>query len=217
MVERLRQNITMAVESYPDECWLFDHAMALASLRLADYLDGTDHSGLCQDWLAVARKKLTHSGSGMLVSSYSLEGKVEDGPEGSTIWFSAHCLRLVDETFAREQYDLARKELGRELFGMAWSREWPSSWQGERDIDSGAVIPVLEISARGSGLAFIAAASFKDEGFLQHLHTTLDFAGFPERKNGSLRYCASNQVGDSVMLYSMVLGPIWKKVLNHKR
>jgi len=44
--ERLRSNPLLAMESYPDECWMFDHAVALAAIRLSDALDGTDHSAL---------------------------------------------------------------------------------------------------------------------------------------------------------------------------
>ena len=139
-----------------------------------------------------------------------------DGPEGSTIWLVAHCLQLIDEDFARDQYERARKELARNVLGFAYSREWPVGWQGPRDIDSGAVIPVLEISAGGSGLAFVGAASFEDMNYLAALSATLDFAGFPSEKAGRLKYCGSNQVGDAVLLYSTVLGPIWKKVKRGK-
>jgi hypothetical protein len=84
------------------------------------------------------------------------------------------------------------------------------------DIDSGLVIPGLGISAGGSGLAFIGASSFKDLNFLKRLHTTVDFAGFPSKKEGRLKYCASNQVGDAVMLYACTLGPIWDQVKGGK-
>ena len=140
------------------------------------------------------------------------DGSPLDGPEGSSIWMVTHCLRLLDEDFAADQYRRARKELGRELMGFGWSREWPVTWRGSRDIDSGAVIPGLEISAGGSGMAFIGASSFQDFEFLTRLHTTLDFAAFPKREQGRLKYCASNQVGDAALLYAMVLGPIWEKV-----
>jgi hypothetical protein len=39
-------------------------------------------------------------------------------------------------------------------------------------------------------------------------------AAFPSRKNGRLKYCASNPVGDAALLYASVLGPLWKKVAN---
>jgi hypothetical protein len=80
------------------------------------------------------------------------------------------------------------------------------------DVDSGPVIPLLGASAGSSGTAFVAASSFEDHGLWNGLLTSLDFAGFPVRDGDALRYAASNQVGDAVLLYSLVLGPVWKKV-----
>jgi hypothetical protein len=216
MVDRMKRSRELAAESYPNECWLFDHAMALAAIRIADVLDGADHSALIQQWIATAKAKLIQSQTGLLVSSYTTTGQHLDGPEGSSIWLAIHCLKLVDEEFARDQYMRAKRELARTLCGFAWSKEWPASRQGPRDIDSGAVIPVLEVSAGGSGLAFIAASSFEDMRYLSELHTTLDFAALPERRDGRLKYCASNQVGDAAMLYSLVLGPLWNRVKQSK-
>jgi hypothetical protein len=207
----LRGNPVMALESYPDECWTFDHAVALAALKIADRLDGTDHSALCQAWISVAKQKLVHKASGLLISAYETDGTPVYGPEGSTIWMVAHCLQVVDEPFAREQYQRARKELGRITLGFGYGTEWPASWDGPCDIDSGAVVPVFQVSAGSSGMAFMAASSFHDWDFLQALATTLDMAAFPSVKEGRLKYCASNQVGDAAMLYAAVLGPLWER------
>jgi hypothetical protein len=204
-------NPLMAAESYPDECWTFDHAVALAAFKVADRLDGTDHSALAKQWLAIAKTKLIHEKTGLLVSSYSTEGLVLDGPEGSTIWMVVHCLQVLDDAFARDQYQRARKELGRVLLGFGYGTEWPASWQGPRDVDSGMVIPGLGVSAGSSGMAFMAASTFGDWNFLQALNSTLDMAAFPARRNGQLKYCASNQVGDAALLYASVLGPLWER------
>jgi hypothetical protein len=212
--ERWRASPIMAAESYPDECWTFDHAVALAAFKVADRLDGTDHSALCKQWIATAKKQLIHKETGLLVSSFELDGTPLDGPEGSTIWMVVHCLQVVDEPFARDQYQRARKELGRIVLGFGYGTEWPPSWQGPRDIDSGMVIPGFEVSAGSSGMAFMAASTFHDWEFLQALNATLDMAAFPSRKNGRLKYCASNPVGDAALLYASVLGPLWKKVAN---
>jgi hypothetical protein len=209
--ERWRANPFMAVESYPDECWTFDHTVALAAFKLADQLDGTDHQELIRNWVRMARDKLVDKQTGLLVSTYDTIARPLAGPEGSTIWMVAHCLQVVDEEFARDQYTRARKELGRTVAGFAYGTEWPSTWQGPRDIDSGAVIPVFEVSAGSSGMAFIGAASFKDMNFLRDLHSTLRMAAFPSRQRGELKYCASNQVGDAALLYAAVLGPLWEK------
>ena len=212
MIGQMRRSPLLMAESYPDECWLFDHAVALAAIRLADVLDGTDHMAFLREWIANARQHLIDPKTGLLIYSFSTRGVPRQGPEGSSIWMAAHCLRVIDEAFAQDQYARAKKELGVSSLGFGWSREWPRSWPGSADIDSGVVIPLLDISAGGSGLALVGASSFGDHEFLSELNTTLDFAAFPERTAGGLKYCASNQVGDAVMLYSCVLGPIWEKV-----
>jgi hypothetical protein len=212
IIERMQQSPVLAAESYPDECWTFDHAVAIAAIKVADYVEGSDHAAFCRQWLDTARQRLLHPQTGLLISSYSRTGAPQDGPEGSTIWMVAHCLQLVDEPFARDQYQRARKELGRTMLGFGYAREWPASWKGPTDIDSGPIVPVLQISAGASGMALIGAAAFQDWDYLSSLAATLDMAAFPSRSRGGLRYCASNQVGDAAMLYAGVLGPLWEKV-----
>lgn len=212
IVTRMEASPLLAVESYPDECWTFDNTVALAAIRVADQLAGTNHRDLSRRWVASARERLTDAKTGLLISSYSLDGRAKDGPEGSSIWMVAHCLQVIDPEFARDQYSRAKQELAREVAGFGYSREWPVSWNGPVDVDSGAVIPVLGISAGGSGLAFVAAAAFGDNAYMRALMTTLDFAAFPEERQGRLCYHASNQVGDAVLLYSTVLGPLWEKL-----
>jgi hypothetical protein len=180
-------------------------------MRLADRLDGTDHSEVINAWLVLAKQKLVHPQTGLLVSSFTTDGTPMDGPEGSSIWLVAHCLQVLDPAFARDQYDRARRELGQSHCGFGSAREWPVKWRGPADIDSGPIIPGLNISAGSSGLALVGAASFGDDEYLASLAATLDFAAFPKRTQGELKYCASNQVGDAVMLYAAVLGPLWAK------
>ena len=212
IAEGLRRNPHLVLESYPDECWMFDHSVALAAMRLADHLDGTDHAALIRNWMAMAKQRLVDRESGLLVSSFTTDGQPLDGPEGSTVWMVAHCLQVVDEDFARDQYHRARKELGEITLGFGYAHEWPKSWNGPADIDSGPIIPVFNISAGSSGMALIGASAFHDDRFLSSLAATLDFAAFPSRDNGRLKYCASNQVGDAALLYAATLGPMWEKL-----
>ena len=187
-------------------------AAHIVLLRWGRHAERPPHPPFVRDWLAMAKQKLVHRESGLLVSSFTLKGEPLDGPEGSTIWMVAHCLQLLDEDFARDQFQRARKELGRTLCGFGYAREWPASWQGPMDIDSGPIVPVLQISAGSSGMAFIGASAFHDDDFLSSLAATLDFAAFPARKNRTLKYCASNQVGDAALLYAAVQGPLWEKI-----
>ena len=212
IVGRFQKSRTKLLESYPDQCWMFDHCVALDAIRMADHLDGTDHSELIRSWLAMAKQKLVDPKSGMLISSFGLEGTPLDGPEGSSIWMVAHSLQLLDDDFARDQYKRARAQLGAITLGFGYAHEWPKSWKGDPDIDSGPIIPIFNVSAGSSGMAFIGASTFHDGGFLRALAATLDFAAFPSRAQGRLKYCASNQVGDAALLYAATLGPLWQKV-----
>ena len=198
-------------ESYPDECWTFCNTVALASMTIADALDGTDHSELINAWLASAKKNLVDSKTGLLVSSYGFGGGHRDGPEGSSIWMAAHCLQLIDEDFAQDQYARAKKELGRSTLGFGYAREWPETWRGPADVDSGPIIPLFEASPGASGLAVLGASAFGDTEFLSQLLTSLEGIGLPQERDGALQYCASNQVGDAVLLYALVQGPLWEE------
>lgn len=212
MIAYMGKSPALCGESYPDEGWMFCNAVALAAMRVEEVLDGTDRAAFMGASLGQAREKLLDRRTGMLVSSFDFEGAPLDGPEGSSIWMVAHMLQVVDPAFAREQYERARDQLGRTILGFGYAIEWPALWPGRADVDSGPVIPGLEISAGSSGMAFLGAAAFDDAAFLTGLATTLNFAAFPLRAAGALRYCASNQVGDAVLLYAAVMGPLWEKV-----
>ncbi|MFO7899876.1 MAG: hypothetical protein R6V58_12550 [Planctomycetota bacterium] len=212
IVASMSRSPLLTAESYPDECWMFDHVNALAAIRIGDALDGTDHSEFIRRWLRTAKKRLTHDETGLLISSWFYDGTHKQGPEGSTIWMVAHALQLVDPAFARDQYERAERELVERVLGFAYAREWPDSWQGLMDIDSGPIIPGVGASAGSSGLAFVGASAFGDRPLLRGLLTSLDFAAFPVERAGGLRYAASNQVGDAVLLYATVQGPLWRKV-----
>lgn len=212
MARRMEGSPVFSAESYSDECWTFCNAIALAAIRISDVLDGTDHSRLLRTWVEIARARLVEPRTGLLVSEYQLDGTTLDGPEGSSIWMVAHMLEVVDEDFARDQYRRAKERLGRFFCGFGFSREWPAGLETMRDIDAGAVVPILEAGAGGSGMAFVGAAAFGDRDYLASLLASLRCAAFPVRRDGELRYAASNLVGDATLLYAASLGPAWAEM-----
>jgi hypothetical protein len=99
MVERMEKSPVLSAESYPDQCWMFCNTLSLAAIRMADVLDGSDHSAFLSRWVATAKDRLSNAATGMLISSYAVDGDPDpsgDCPEGSTIFMSAHMLELVD-------------------------------------------------------------------------------------------------------------------------
>jgi hypothetical protein len=203
---------TLSGESYPDEAWTFCNTTALAGLAMLDRAEGTDHRDLLRAWVERARERLVDPATGLLVSSFTREGHVLDGPEGSSLWMSAHNLLVVDEAFARDQYARARRELSGGALGFAWAREWPRVAAERPDVDSGPIVPIVEASAGSSGLAILGAAAFGDDAYLSGLFASLELAAYPARANGEVRYRASNRVGDAVLLYAMSVGPLWARV-----
>jgi hypothetical protein len=209
IVAQLERAPVLSGESYPDEAWTFCNSIALAALTLADRAGGEDHRALQQRWLSTARRVLVEQKSGLLVSSFTYDGRPLDGPEGSTLWLAAHMLQLVDPDFAKEQYGKARSALVRSALGFAWAREWPAD--GQPDVDSGPTIPLVEANAGSSGLAFVGAAAFGDDELLDELLTSVAFAGFPQAGGGRIRFAAGNQLADAVILYALVEGPLWER------
>jgi len=212
MVARMSRSPVLCAESYPNECWTFCNTVGLAAIRIGDVLDGTDHSEFLRRWMAAAKAKLIDERTGLLISSFTVNSQWMDGPEGTTIWAVAHFLQIIDPAFAADQYARARKALGRSVLGFGYSREWPPTWEGALDVDSGPVVPGLGASASASGLAIVGARAFGDADFAASLVASLDLAGFPIREDGTLRYAASNQVGDAVVLYALVQGPLWERI-----
>ena len=213
-VARIERQLTasplLLAESYPDEGWVFCNTIALAALKTSDAALGTDHSDLIGRWLVSAKQHLVDPATGMLISSFHRDGTPRDGPEGSTLWLAAHLLQLFDEPFANAQYALARKHLGRTALGFGWAAEWPRSWEGRMDIDSGPTIPFIDANAGSSGLAVLGAAAFHDADYLGALVTSMSFAAFPVRDGSRLRFAAGNTLADAVTLYALVQGPLWK-------
>jgi len=199
-------------ESYPNECWTFCNTAALAAVLVADRTFGTDHRAWAAEWVSRAREVLVDGQTGLLVSSFTLDGRHLDGPEGSSLWFAAHNLVLADEVFAADQYWRARGALGRGVLGFGYAREWPATWAGPADVDSGPIVPVLGASAGSSGLALVGAGAFGDRVFQDSLLSSLNLAAFPTWEGEALAYLAGNQVGDAVLLYALVQGPLWDAV-----
>lgn len=206
---QMRAGPLLSAESYPNECWTFCNTFGLAALRLGEAVGVPVDPRLPDAWIAHSRAHLLDGDTGLLPSSYTLDGRIKDGPEGSSIWLSAHNLLLVDPDFARMQYTRARDHLSRDVLGFGYAREWPEGAEMRVDVDSGPVIPVLGASPGSSGLALVAARAFGDRETYESLTASLELAAFPEVTDGRRRYLASNAVGDAVLLYSAVQGPLW--------
>ena len=215
MVERMEQSPVLLAESYPNECWVFCNTIGLVAIRLADVLDGTDHSEFTARWLEVAKARLTDPTTGLLIAGFSVDGDptpAGPGPEGSTLWMVCHMLQIVDEKFAADQYRRAREELGRVILGFGYSREWPESWPVSPDVDSGPIVPLLQASPGASGIAIVGASAFDDDEYLAALLTSLNFISPSGDTGRRITYRTGIMVGDAMVLCGLTAGPLWEEV-----
>jgi hypothetical protein len=200
-------------ESYPDEAWTFCNTTALAALALYDTARGTDHGRFARAWLGWAKAHLIEPATGLLVSSYELDGTWRDRAEGSTIFQVAHNLLLWDDAFARDQWARARRALVFDVAGFTLAREWPNAApDAQVDVDSGPIVPLLDASPGASGFAVLASVAFGDDGAKRGLMRSLDFAAFPQRTPTGMRFAGASAMGDAVLGYGLGFGPIWDKV-----
>jgi len=198
-------------ESYANEGWLFCHAMALLGLRAEEVLDGVDHQTVFESFETTARDRLIDPhGSGMLVSSFTMEGVPDDGAEGSSIWFSASALQVVLPELAREQYQHARRELGSSVLGLGYSREWPAHQSTVQDVDSGPIVPILGASTSASGFALAAARVHQDTRWTSQLDDALGAAEAMLRLSPELARWAGNPVADAVIVWGQGVGPMFR-------
>ena len=210
--ESLSRGPIGSAESYPNECWTFCNSFGLVALRMSEALDGTSHRDRIDEWLRMAKKHLVDPVTGLLVSSYTWDGRPLDGPEGSSLFLAAHNLKLIDPHFAADQYARAREALGGSFLGFGFSREWPASWVGPTDIDSGPIVPLLHGSPSASGFMILAARSFSDEVTFRSLVSAVHLVGLPTETDGARRFRVSNYIGDAVITYGLVAGPLFAQI-----
>jgi hypothetical protein len=146
------------------------------------------------------------------VSEFSMDGTVGDGPEGSSIWFAATALKVIDPALAQDQYDGARHHLGRSIFGLGYAREWPEGSRSGVDVDSGPIVPILQASASSSGMAVVASRAFGDEHWNGQLVDALGAAEAVLAVDPHLAEMADNPVGRAVLLWGLGFGPVWDRL-----
>jgi len=209
-VQAMEAGPVLWAESYPDECWLFCHGLALASVKVFDVLEGTDHSDLFRRWERTARKRLLDKNTGILFSAVTRSGEMVQPPEGSSIWIGIYGLKLVAPTFAREQYELAKRRMTGKLACFRYGREWATGVRGQWDIDSGCV--PAGMGPASTGFALIASKEMNDRDLFNGLVGTVELAGVPKERDGRMWYCSSNLVGDATFLLGKTTGPAWAEV-----
>jgi hypothetical protein len=164
------------LESYQGQAWPADNVLCLASLALHDKVLPPQYFNNISAW--VHRMKLyLDKETGMIPHCFSLYDSVgEDGVRGSSQSLM-HCfLPTIDSVFAKEQFELYRKNFIQYKLGLPAVREYALNTEGDGDVDSGPII--WDVGAAASVVAIKAMAENRDYGMYIPIRNTIEAFGF---------------------------------------
>ncbi len=203
MNRRILRCEAMNLPTYPGELiYVPDMLVAIVALKqYADLTGGTYRSTVVR-WVSRAQREWIDAKTGVLVSFLTENGKQVEGlpVKGSYSALNCYYLTLVNEAFARKQYEMVK--------GLFWKdglvpglKEYHDRWCPiGMDIDAGPIL--LELSP--SGTAFFAGPVFyfDDTKVENAILRTAETAGHTMVMGNKRHYLLANValVGEAIML-----------------
>ncbi|MBQ0115861.1 MAG: hypothetical protein KBT10_08340 [Bacteroidales bacterium] len=200
MNRRIVNSPSMNLPTYPGEpIYVPDMLLAIAALEeYSQFYDGKYHDTV-QRWVDTMKRDYTDSKTGLL-NSYICDGGIAAPIRGSFAALNCYYLTMVDEEFARDQYEKLKanffqtkrltgaKEFvdGNSLFGL--------------DIDSGPII--MNLSPSGTAFALGVITFFDDKDTRTAFLRTAEIAGNTVSIGGQSHYLLANLalVGEAITL-----------------
>lgn len=188
--------------------WLPDMMVTLVALRNYGRLYGGMYDETVNKWLANAKTKWLHAGTGLLAGQLPGQGRLRKGMviRGSHSALVCSYMALVDEEFARDQYEKMCKHLrkqtsfmGRTVCGV---REYIKKDPEFKAMPGDAGLVVKGISAGGTAFALGAATYLGDWEFRYQMLSTAEIAGGTKKEKGMRHYKLSEMfmVGEATAL-----------------
>jgi hypothetical protein len=200
LARRLEQSGSYNAESFPGWTYTADNVVVILSLRLHDLSSAPAYEPLIRAWLSLTRKRLLDPASGMLRYHVSRAGDAAGTARGVLQAWNSMWLPLIDEEFARDQYQRMRRRLLAQsaLGNFAAIREYPVGQSGPTDLVSGPLI--FGLTPTASGFAMGGAAFWNDQAMLTGLLRTAEVAGFSGSFGGGRQYFLAPLLGDAIIL-----------------
>lgn len=179
---RMLQSPDLNLPSFPD-CTVFLPDMLVTLVALSNYgkLYGNLYTDTISLWLSKAKRLWIDKKTGLLTAFYNQYAMhIRQYVRGSYAALSSSYLTLVDEDFAREQYELTCRVLRRDGLLTGIIEYLDKNPKLDFDPDAGPIINGLS----PSGTAFIlgAATYFGDWEFRSKLLRTANLAGVTVRQ-----------------------------------
>lgn len=196
MNRRILNSKTLNIPTYPNEGIYFpDMLVAIVALH-----QNGKYSDTVNKWLTKAKKEWLNKDNGILVATADTYGNVYPGVDGSYAALSCYYLSMVDEEFAKSQYEKLKKTLLKEgvLTGF---KEYPEySPIFSLDMDAGPIL--FGLSPSGTAFAIGPATFFNDTETRNSLLRTAEIVGHSVKWKDKRHYLLSNfaLVGEAVTL-----------------
>lgn len=203
MDRRIQQSPSFNLETYPYESiYIPDMLVAIVALKqYADLNDGK-YASTVQTWLQMAREKWCDRETGLLASTLDAEGNLYAGSpvKGSYAALNCSYLSMVDEAFAKEQYELFKKQFWKDGMIAGFKEYRERSPLCEFDIDAGPIL--FGLSPSGTAFAMGAVTYFEDQKVRKSILATAEKAGQTLTWGDKKHYALANLaiVGEAIML-----------------
>lgn len=187
--------------SYPAGFWPCDAVVAMAAVIKARQVAGDpiDPNGV-----AAWRSKLDgarEAGTGLLAHQIDADGKIQDGPRGSSQSIIQAFWPTIDPAGAAGSWEKFRRTFVTSEAGLVGVREYPVGGSGEGDVDSGPLI--FGVSASASAVTLAAARANGEARLAASLDHEAEYLGVPLEWSSQRRFAFGLlPVGDAFVAWA---------------
>ena len=189
------------LDSYPGAAWPADNVVGAAALAGCGPLLDSTYSQTAQEWLVRAQEREDPE-TGLLPHSAA-----SPQARGSSTALMIPFLAEIDSAYARTQYERFLATFETEMLGVLPAiREYPRSFKGTGDIDSGPI--VLGAGAPASVVGIAAARAVGDAETVQALRASAERLGLAFTRDAQRRYLFGKlPVGDAFLAWASSVSP----------
>lgn len=203
MNRRILASPSFNLETYPGEAiYIPDMLVAIVALKQYADLNNGQYASTVQTWIQMAREKWCDNETGLLVSTLDFEGgKIPFAPiKGAYAALNCSYLSMIDEPFAKEQYDLFKAKFWKGGIIAGFKEYHDRSPRYEFDIDAGPIL--LGLSPSGTAFGMGAVTYFDDQKIRRAILATAEKVGQTLTWGNKKHYALANLaiVGEAIML-----------------
>jgi len=180
-----RNDDTPYPESYRGAAWPADAVMCIASLAIHDRMFKPLYDDVIKQWLRDVRSKV--DSIGLVPHSVNAEtGEPLEVARGGSQCLMLNFLWDIDQTFAREQFQIFKQKFLGKCIGLYGVREYPQGVSGVGDIDSGPV--VFHIGTAASIVGVRTLSLYGEKRYAASLRNSIEAFSFSIHRSDEKMY-----------------------------